>query len=55
MVGALSNHGQRAKTILILESRKEVLARSEFVIREHQHAGLLANARVCLHTESTLL
>ncbi|MGX1440475.1 hypothetical protein ACUXJ4_003465, partial [Bacillus pumilus] len=28
-----------------------VLARSEFDIREHQHAGLTTNARVCLHAE----
>ncbi|WP_169057485.1 hypothetical protein [Bacillus pumilus] len=28
------------------------MARSEFDIREHQHAGLTTNARVCLHAEA---
>ncbi|VXB30144.1 hypothetical protein BACI9J_130556 [Bacillus altitudinis] len=38
-----------------LQSRKdELLARSEFVIREHQRAGLTTNARVCLHAETSL-
>ncbi|MGG0679812.1 hypothetical protein ABE044_04555, partial [Bacillus altitudinis] len=31
-----------------------VLARSEFHIREHQHAGLTKNAKVCLHAGASL-
>ena len=28
------------------------LARSEYVIREHQRTGVTPNARVCLHAET---
>ncbi|WP_186307924.1 hypothetical protein [Bacillus sp. WP8] len=36
-----------------MHSRKErVPERSEFNIREHRHAGLTPNARVCLHAKT---
>ncbi|MDI6661482.1 hypothetical protein QL818_07310 [Bacillus altitudinis] len=49
---SLSSFQRERKPLQPEEGR--VLARSEFDIREHQHAGLTTNARVCLHAETSI-